>query len=258
MNPAVELKNAGVTLHDRPVLSDVTLKIESGQFWGIAGPNGAGKSTLVRLLPGFTRLSSGKLRILGREVSDWPVTELRRRVGYLPQHLFFDEGVPISAREVVLIGRTGMRGLFRPLGPDDRRIAQESAAELGVDHLLDRPFGALSGGERQRILLARALAQEPELLVLDEPTAGLDPRAAGHFLDTVNRLQSAHRFTVIVVTHEIAFLPAGCGHVALLRDGRILAAGDKEVMLAPETLSELYGCRVEVHRHAGRYHIFQD
>lgn len=258
MRNAVELSGAGVVLHRRQIIENIDLKVGCGQFWGIAGPNGAGKSTLVRLVCGFEKASSGSVRVLGRNLQDWTPTELRRRVGYLPQQLFFDEGVPLSAREVILIGRTGLRGLFCRLGPEDRRAAERCAEELGVEELLDRPFGTLSGGERQRVQLARALAQNPELLVLDEPTAGLDPRAAVRFLKSVDHLQREHRITVMVVTHEISSLPAGCGHVALVRDGRLLAAGEKNALLVPETLSSLFGCRVEVEFRDGRCHIFQE
>lgn len=258
MRNAVELNHAAVVRNRQEIIREIDLQITCGQFWGIAGPNGAGKSTLVRLICGFARASSGSVRVLGRNLTDWTLTELRRRVGYLPQHLFFDEGVPLSAREVILIGRTGLRGLFRRLGPEDKRMAELCAEELGVETLLDRPFGTLSGGERQRVQLARALAQDPEMLVLDEPTAGLDPRAAVRFLQSVDRLQRERRITVLVVTHEISALPEGCSHVALVKDGRLLAAGEKTSLLIPEILSSLYGCRVEVELRNGRYHIFQE
>lgn len=258
MSAALALREATVVLHGRTVLRGITMQVDHSQFWGIAGPNGAGKSTLVKLLAGFVPLNSGQVQVLGRDLAVWPLTELRRRVGYLPQHLFFDEGLPLSAREVILIGRTGLRGLLRRLTRQDREAAVRCAEELGVENLLERPFGTLSGGERQRVLLARALSQEPEILILDEPTAGLDPRAAVRFLDSVDQLQGRRRMTVLVVTHEISSLPAGCGQVALVRDGSLMAAGPKESLLSDSVLSDLYGCRVEVGRRGERYHVFQE
>ncbi len=258
MSAALEFQQAAVVLHHRRVLHEVSWRVENGQFWGIVGPNGAGKSTLVSLAAGFVPLAAGKASVLGKELSAWKLTDLRKRVGFLAQHLFFDEGLPISAREVVLIGRTGRRGMLRLLSAADHAAAERCAAELEVAHLLERPFGTLSGGERQRVLLARALAQEPELLILDEPTAALDPRAALRFLDSVDRLQQTRRMTVLAVTHEISSLPAGCGHVALVRAGEILAAGPKEQCLTPELLSTLYGSRVELELRGGRYQIFQE
>jgi ABC-type Mn2+/Zn2+ transport system ATPase subunit len=258
MSATIELRGAGVVLRDKTILSGITLSVGPGEFWGVAGPNGAGKSTLVRLVPGFVPLAGGEMRVFGAPLAEWKLTELRRRVGFLPQHVFFDEGAPISAREVILMGRSGRRGLFRRLTAEDRRVAEACAAELGIAGLLDRPIGSLSGGERQRVQLARALAQEPELLILDEPTASLDPRAAVRFLETVSRIRRERGMTVLIVTHEISILPPDCGFVALLREGRLLAAGEKDRLLEPRLLSELYACRVEVEKRAGRYHIFQD
>jgi ABC-type cobalamin/Fe3+-siderophores transport system ATPase subunit len=258
MKPAIELRNASVVLREKKILRRLTLSIKPGQFWGIVGPNGAGKTTMIRLVAGFVPLAEGYLEVLGNSLERRPPTALRKRIGYLPQHLSFDEGIPFSAREVILIGRTGKRGLFHRLTEEDYRVAEACAEELGVGRLLGRPIGSLSGGERQRVQLARALAQQPEILILDEPTSNLDPRAALRFLETVDSLQRDHSLTVLIVTHEVAHLPAGCGFVALLKDGCLLACGDKNQMLRAELLSELYDCRVSVETRGERYHIFKE
>jgi manganese/iron transport system ATP-binding protein len=258
MKPAIQLRQATVVLRKKSILRRVNLSIERGQFWGIVGPNGAGKTTLMRLLAGFIPLAEGTLEVLGHRFERRPPTALRKRIGYLPQQLHFDEGIPLSAREIILIGRTGKRGLFHRFREEDHRIAEDCAEELGIGELLDRPVGSLSGGERQRVQLARALAQQPEILILDEPTGNLDPRAAMRFLETLSRLQRDHNLTALIVTHEVAHLPAGCGYAALLKGGSLLAAGVKKDMLRPDLLSELYGCRVSVETRGERYHIFKE
>lgn len=255
MEPLISVCGASVRIGRAAILQDIDLEIDSGRFWGIAGPNGSGKSTLIRLITGFQPPAAGTVTVLGRNLRDWKLPELRRRIGYLPQHLRFDEGFPLSAGEMILCGRAGVRGLLRGYTAEDREICRSAAGELGIDRLLDRPVGSLSGGERQLAQLARALAQEPELLILDEPTNNLDPRAADRFMSAVAGLFNRRRLTVIAITHEISSLPPACTRVALMRDGRVFAAGAVEEMLAGDRLSELYGTAVEVRRAGGRHYL---
>jgi ABC-type cobalamin/Fe3+-siderophores transport system ATPase subunit len=155
------------------------------------------------------------------------------------------------------MGRAGVRGLLRGYTRDDHRICHEAAEELGIEHLLGRPLGTLSGGERQLTQLARALAQQPELLILDEPTNNLDPRAAERFMDVVERLHRDHNLTVIMITHEISILPPSCGHVALICEGTLAGSGPSDKLLNAETLGKLYGLRLNVQKSAGRYYIMR-
>ncbi|MFH1070072.1 MAG: ABC transporter ATP-binding protein [Candidatus Glassbacteria bacterium] len=245
-----------VRLREATILSGIDLAIGRGEFWGIAGPNGSGKTTLVRAVLGFLPAGPGELEVFGRRIENWPLTGLRRRIGYLPQNLSIDEGFPISAREVILMARAGRRGLFQRLTAEDREVAENCARELGLLPLLDRPLGSLSGGERQLTQLARALAQQPELLILDEPTNNLDPRAAAGFMTTVGRLHRDKGLTVIVITHEIPILPPECAKVALLREGRLAGAGAAGELLTSKTLSGLYGYPVDVEVRAGRHYLF--
>ncbi|MEA1997261.1 MAG: ABC transporter ATP-binding protein [Gemmatimonadota bacterium] len=260
MKPAIDLRGVSVLLlRKKPILQDITLRIEPGQSWGFAGPNGSGKSTLMRLITGFLPAATGEVEVLEKSIASWKPTQLRKKVGYLPQHLFFDEGIPISAREVILIGRTGKRGLMRRLTGEDYAKALSCAARLGITSLLDRPIGSLSGGERQLVQLARALAQEPDILILDEPTNNLDPRAAAGFLDTVDKLHKEMKLTVLTVTHEIPALPRGCSRLAFLKEGRLIASGPKESLLADgRMLSGLYGIEVSVEKKGRSYHIFRE
>jgi ABC-type cobalamin/Fe3+-siderophores transport system ATPase subunit len=249
------MNGAGVCFQHKTILQGIDLAVEPGQFWGIAGPNGSGKTTLIRLITGFQRASIGSVRVLGRDIGNWRLHELRKRIGYLPQHVPFDEGFPISAGDLVLTGRAGVRGLLHSYTRDDHRICREAAEELGIEHLLSRPLGTLSGGERQLTQLARALAQQPELLILDEPTNNLDPRAADLFMEVVERLHRDHKLTVIMITHEISILPPSCGHVALICEGALAGAGPSDKLLNAETLGKLYGLRLTVQKSAGRYYI---
>lgn len=258
MNSFIHMRGVRVDLRKVTILRNVNLTIEPSEFWGIAGPNGSGKTTMIRILAGFVLPSQGEVCVLGKPLEDWKLTTLRKRVGYLPQHLSFDEGVPISAMEVVLMGRTGKRGMLRILTGKDYEIARSCAAELGITALLERPVGSLSDGERQLVQLARALAQEPEILILDEPTSNLDPRAAAGFMDIVEHLHAQRGLTVINVTHEIESLPPGCRSVALLKGGYLFASGKKEDLLVSGTLSELYGFRLNVEQRCGYYHIFRE
>ena len=257
MNSFIHMRGVRVDLRNATILREVNLTIERGEFCGVAGPNGSGKTTMIRILAGFVPPSRGEVFVLGKPLEDWKLTALRKRVGYLPQQLSFDEGIPISAMEIILIGRTGKRGMLRRLSRQDYELARSCAAELEITALLHRPVGSLSGGERQLVQLARALAQEPEILILDEPTSNLDPRAAAGFMDIVERLHAQRGLTVINVTHEIESLPPACRSVALLKEGRLIAAGKKEDLLVSGTLSELYGFRLNVEQRSGHYHIYR-
>jgi ABC-type cobalamin/Fe3+-siderophores transport system ATPase subunit len=254
----VKISGAGVRIRGRDILAAIDLEIEPGQFWGIAGPNGSGKTTLIRLITGFQAVTSGTVEVLGRDITAWPLHELRRRIGYLPQYVQADDGFPLSAGELVLTGRAGIRGMLRRFTADDREICRAAAGELGITHLLDCPLGTLSGGERQLCHLARALAQQPELLILDEPTNNLDPRAAERFMAAVEQLHARRNLSVIVITHEIPVLPPACGHVALVSGGRLAGAGPSAALLESATLSRLYGVKITVHKSGGRHYLLRN
>ncbi|MGV8079487.1 MAG: metal ABC transporter ATP-binding protein [Syntrophales bacterium] len=233
--------------HRTPLLHDIDLELRCGGFLGIVGPNGAGKSSLLMALLGFLDILEGSAEVLGRDIrnlgrGEWAV--IRKRIGYLPQRAQVDPYFPVTAGEVVLMGRVGHAGLLRPLGDADRRKAENALESLGMGSFRDRPFGHLSGGEQQKIHLARILAQEPEMIFLDEPMAGLDLKwqeRLGGLIGDISRKRGAG---IVIVTHELQHLPPACDRVALLRRGRILAAGQRDDVLREDILSELYECRV--------------
>jgi len=207
--PLVEIRDATVVIGGSRVLDGVNLRVDAGDFLGIIGPNGGGKTTLLRVILGLQRLASGTVRVFGL-----PPSEVRRRVGYVPQHLVFDRSFPITVREVALMGRLLHKGLFSRYSGSDRRIADEALATVGLSRLAGRSVGGLSGGELQRLLIARALVSEPELLLLDEPTASVDPEMKTSIYDLLDRLKQ--EMTIILVTHDTGTISRHVSRIACL------------------------------------------
>jgi len=249
MNSFIHMRGVSVDLRNVTILRDVNLTIESGEFWGIAGPNGSGKTTMIRILAGFVLPSQGEVCVLGKPLEDWKLTALRKRVGYLPQRLSFDEGIPISAMEVILMGRTGKRGMLRRLSGKDYEMARSCAAELGIAALLDRPVGSLSGGEHQLVQLARALAQEPKLILLDEPTANLDINHQMETLDLIKELCSQQGLVAVAALHDLNLAAQYCNRLVILSEGRIYAEGSPREVITTENIREVYGAEVCVYPH---------
>jgi len=198
--PPVEVDDICVRYNGVQVLDHVGLKVDHGEFVGIVGPNGAGKSTLLKAALGLVPTTCGEARLFGKPVGKFHEFE---RVGYVPQHaVHVDTRFPATALEVVLLGRVGRRGLLRRLGAEDRAAARHAMEEVGIAHLSERRIGTLSGGERQRVFLAKALAAEPEVLILDEPTTGVDPRAREGFYRLLDHLNHDHHMTIVLVSHD--------------------------------------------------------
>lgn len=194
--PAIVLEGVRFAYNGQAVLDDVTLSIERGDFACIVGPNGGGKTTLLKLMLGLLRPRAGTLRVLGQSPG-----QVQQRIGYLPQHSRLDMDYPVTAGDVVLMGRLGQGLAFGRYGRADRAAAAEALAAVNLAELAGRSIAELSGGQRQRVLIARALAVEPELLLLDEPTAGLDPAASDDLYDILASLND--RLTVVLVSHDM-------------------------------------------------------
>jgi ABC-type Mn2+/Zn2+ transport system ATPase subunit len=221
-----------------PLLPPIDLAVRPGATLGVLGPNGAGKTTLLKSLLGLLPLLGGR-RILpmGRAP----------RVGYVPQRDRLDQSWPLSVLDVVLMGRTPLLGPLRRFGARDRARAREALEEIGIGELADRPLYALSGGQHQRVLIARATAAEPELLVLDEPTSGMDPAAERVLLELVERLKRAHGLSVALVTHQLTAVAGFASEVALVDRARgLFEVGPAREMIDPERLGRLYGRKVRV------------
>ena len=244
----IDIRDAFVSYGEAVALRGVSLSVEANEFVGIIGPNGAGKTTLLTVVNGLTRLSGGSARVLGDQLTPGNGHSLRKRAGYVSQLQNIDPRMPMLVRDVVMIGRYAGLGLFKRPGQVDRNTVDEILALVGMEHLADRPIGHLSGGEQQRIAIARCLAQEPELFLLDEPTASLDWKARVEILKLVKQMHDARRLTTLYVTHDLSTLPQACDRVILMKNGFIEADGTPEKMLTDHNLSRLYDMPVEAVR----------
>ncbi len=236
----IRVENAVVSYREDVALRGVSLEVESGEFVGIIGPNGAGKTTLLTVVNGLGKLLSGRVWVLGNFLTPSNSRSLRKRVGYVAQVENIDPRMPMLVRDVVMIGRYGVLGLLRKPGRHDWGIVDEMLKLVGMDHLAWRPIGHLSGGEQQRVAIARCLAQEPELLLLDEPTASLDWKAQAEILGLVKQIHDSQRLTTLFVTHDLSVLPVACDRVVLMKGGLILGVGPPDKLLTNENLSQLY------------------
>ncbi|NPA31385.1 MAG: metal ABC transporter ATP-binding protein [Chloroflexi bacterium] len=239
------MREVEVRLQGRVILQDINLRIEQGSFWALLGPNGAGKTTLLRVIVGLIRPTRGTVRVFGRP--PWALGPWRRAIGYVPQFHHVDLRFPVRVKDVVMMGRYGVLGLFRRPGPEDWQRVAEALERVGIAHLADRPLRALSGGERQRVFLARALVTQPRLLLLDEPTAAVDVAASQSLYDLLRQL---HRegMTVVMVSHDVGVVAQFVDSVACL-NRRLVAHGRPEVVLTADTLDEMYGCQAVFFHH---------
>jgi ABC-type cobalamin/Fe3+-siderophores transport system ATPase subunit len=240
----INIDSAVVSYREDVALRGVSIKVESGEFIGIIGPNGAGKTTLLTVINGLGKLLSGRVWVLGNSLTRGNGHSLRKKVGYMAQVENIDPRMPMNVREVVMIGRYGVLGLFRRPGKHDWAIVDEMLDLVGMTHLSRRPIGHLSGGELQRVAIARCLAQEPELFLLDEPTASLDWRAQAEILELVKTIHDTRQLTTLFVTHDLSCLPVACDRVVLMKDGFIWADGTPGELLTDENLSQLYGMSI--------------
>lgn len=232
----------------RPAVRDVDLRAEDGELVAILGPNGAGKSTLLRLLLGVRSPDAGRVSLYGRPADGWPADERARRVGVLPQHE--EPAFPITAAGLVEMGRYPRLGRWSRPGPHDRAVVRAALERCGVADLAGRDFATLSGGERQRVRLARALAQEPRALALDEPTASLD---LAHEMEIWDLLRGEAREgrAVVLTTHNVNLSARYADRLVLLDRGGVAAAGVATDVLRPEIVERVYGWPVRVVPHVG-------
>jgi ABC-type Mn2+/Zn2+ transport system ATPase subunit len=236
----INIEKAFVAYREDIALRGVSLKVELGEFVGIIGPNGAGKTTLLTIVNGMGKLLKGKVRVLGHYLTAGNGHSLRKKVGYVAQVQNIDPRMPMNVREVVMIGRYGLLGLLGRPGRHDWEVVDEMLNLVGMSQLARRPIGHLSGGEQQRVAIARCLAQEPELFLLDEPTASLDWKAQTSILELVKRIHQSRNLTTLFVTHDLSCLPVACDRIVLMKAGLIWGEGSPGKLLTDENLSQLY------------------
>lgn len=236
--PLLELRGVSLDYESNRVLDRVDLTFHRGRVVVLLGENGSGKSTVLKVLAGILEPAEGEVFFEGRPLEKVPRHEAARRIGYLPQA--FEPFFPARAREVAVLGRIPHLRGFASAGPEDYRAADEALAEADVLPLSCRNIQQLSGGERQRVLLARVLAGQPEVFLLDEPTSNLDPR---HRLKvaSIMRRRAESGGLVIVPTHELDLAVQAADEAVLLKGGRVLAAGPLKSVLTPENLEDVFG-----------------
>ena len=245
-NTVIKIQDAVVSYREDVALQGVSLEVSKGEFIGIIGPNGAGKTTLLTVINGLGKLVHGQAWVLGSRLNGRNSFNLRKRIGYVAQVEHIDPRLPINVSETVMVGCYGRLGLFHRPTRAQRETVDEVLEMVGIVHLAQRPIGHLSGGEYQRAAIARALVQQPEIFLLDEPTASIDQKAQREILSLIQLIHREYHTTTLFVTHDLRTLPSICQRLILMKDGRIWQQGSPESMLQEEVLSQLYGAPVSV------------
>lgn len=245
MSTLVAIEHVGFRYDGIPVLEDVNLTVEAGDFLGLIGPNGSGKTTLLKIILGLLTPTAGRVRLFGASPAgfrEW------HRVGYVPQRALLDPALPATVEEVVATGLVPRLGLFRRAGPSGRARVREALRRVGMEAHAAVRIGALSAGQQQRVLIARALVLEPELLLLDEPTGGVDPEAQADFHSLLRQLNQERRVTLILVSHDIGVVTREVTRLACL-NRRLVFHGPPGDFVSDTALSALYGHSVGVVSH---------
>jgi ABC-type cobalamin/Fe3+-siderophores transport system ATPase subunit len=254
--PAIEVRSLLVRYGRRNILQIEDFTVHDGQVVTILGPNGAGKSTLLKCLLGFVSPTTGSVNVLGIRPTvrvGTSLSRLRRRIGYVPQILAAHSETPLTVREVVAIGRTGIAGLFRRLTQNDWQIVDHWLKTLGLAGLSQRAYSSLSGGEQRKTLIAKAMVQQPEILILDEPTANLDLFWREQIVAVLQNLHEELGLTIVLVCHELEVIPSCTGRLLVLQDGLAIADGSPENVLTCRLVETLYGSRLRLVTADGRY-----
>ncbi len=255
MPKVIRIENLSVSYREKVALQHVSLSIDEGTFLAVIGPNGAGKTTLLTAINGLGKIMEGKIKVFGKAL-DRPANlcQIRREIGYVPQGLSIDPKFPGSVQDVVMMGRVGKIGLFRQPGAEDYQIVEEVMELVEISEFKKRPIGHLSGGEQQKVAIARALAQRPRIILMDEPTANLDLRSQRNIVGLIDRIYRETHLTTILVTHLLNHIPGSCKEVVLMKEGKILWRGEKE-NLNEGLLSYVYGCPVELVKKENRISV---
>jgi len=243
---AVEIKNLTVRLNGREVLNNLFLSLNEGRFLGVVGPNGGGKTTLLKAILGLIKPSSGDIRVFGKSPEE--VLKSGRMFGYLPQVSKVAQDFPIRVIDIVMMGRYGRIGMLRWPKEEDRRKALEYLTVMGIEDLKYVPFGELSGGQQQRTSIARALAGEPKILMLDEPNTGIDVIGQGDFYHLLKGLQKRFNITILMASHDIGTIPAYVDEIACL-NYTFHYQGEPVGALNETVLNDLFGKDVDLLHH---------
>jgi len=244
MNPAISVNNLNYSYGNISILKNLSFQIQRGDFFIIIGPNGSGKTTLLRLFAGIISASDGQIELFGNPIKKYTRKALARKIAYVPQTVPVD--FPFTVSEVVLMGRSphlGMLGLERE---KDLVTAKQAMEFTGLEHLAHRKTHQLSGGECQRVFIARAICQETDIILLDEPTASLDLAHQTKIMDLMEKLQKEKDITVVMVSHDVNLAAMYGRTLLLLKEGQIVSRGKPDEVLTFQTLEAAYGCTLLV------------
>ena len=241
---AIEVRGLRVTLGDTAVLRGVDFHVPKGQIVALIGPNGSGKTTLLRCLLGLQQPDAGEVRLLGEPVG----SRVLQRIGYVPQRLQLDRSFILSVREFLALRLKETRGWFWRSHRHTDELLRAALAEVGVDHLFDRPLAGLSGGQLQRVLIAFSLLGKPVLLLLDEPTAGVDTPGEQDFYGLITEVHRRHKLTIVLVSHDLSMVYRHAARVYAL-NGVICCEGTPDEVMNADSLKQAYGIHVTPYHH---------
>lgn len=244
MNTLIDINNITLSYRDKSILSGVSFDVAAGDFFVIIGPNGAGKTSLLKTMAGLQKIQQGSIKIKGREISLYPRKRLSQIMAIVPQQI--EVGFPFTVADTVIMGRTPHLGFLGMESPEDFHIADEAMKFTDVAHLSERKLYQLSGGELQRVIIARAICQQPEIILLDEPTTALDPAHQLKIMDLMERLRQQNNTTIIMVSHDLNLASMYGDRLLLLKDGQVIKSGDPQTVLNKTLLEKCYGCRMHV------------
>lgn len=244
MTNAVEVRSIGHAFNRSEVISDLTFQVPGGTFFIVIGPNGSGKTTLLKLMAGLLVIQRGQMAVLSRPIGDYSARELARRMAYVPQTAPVTFG--FSVEQVVMMGRAPHLGMLGFESEHDLDLTRDAMRLAGVDHLAKRRLDQLSGGEQQRVFIARAICQQPALILLDEPTAALDLAHQVRVMDLMTKLKTEQEVTVVMVSHDLNLAAMYADHILLLNQGHPAGIGTPHDVLRFELLEAVYGCTLLV------------
>lgn len=255
-NAVINLEDISFRRKEQLILSDISWQIQTGEHWALLGANGSGKTTLLKIITGYEWPTTGKVCVLGEQFGKCALSELRKTIGWVSNSVESNLPLADNAIEIVASGIEASFGLFRQFTKDELGRAQTALEKINGADFADRPFSVLSQGEQQRALIARALVNDPKLVILDEPCAGLDPAAREHFLRDIQQLTAADNApNIIFVTHHIEEIRPWITHAFLLKQGKKIAAGLCEEVITSEKLSDALNCPCAVTKHNKKYSL---
>ncbi|MFC1859384.1 ABC transporter ATP-binding protein [Thermodesulfobacteriota bacterium] len=240
MHKAIRTNGLTYAYGNREVLKRLSFSVPKGEFFIIIGPNGSGKTTLMKVVSGIEKSQKGDLEILDKPIKHYTRRDLARTVALVPQLVL--EDIPFTVTEVVMMGRSPHQGVLGLEEKNDVEIARQAMVFTEIEHLGNRKLDQLSGGERQRVFIARAICQEPRIILLDEPTAALDLAHQVRVMDLMEKLKEEKGITVVMVSHDVNLAAMYGDRLLLLKDGQIVSQGNPAEVLKFDTLEEAYGC----------------